>query len=62
MTPEARLALPAALGQAVEPLGLLQIPQDFIAPNDTTTVLPTHVATLLFVQEKPHPCQNDKMP
>merc|ERR1719464_962693 len=56
MTPEARLALREALGQASAPLGLLQEGrQDPNISEATTTALPTFAQDVVPVSEDPHP-------
>merc|ERR1719192_400309 len=53
MTPEARQALRAALGQVQRPLGLIQIRSDPV--TETTTAVPTFAAQTVPVSEDPHP-------
>jgi len=58
MTPEARLALREALGQASAPLGLLQESKeggDGDGAHETTTALPTFASDVVPVSEDPHP-------
>jgi len=56
MTPEAKLALREALGQAEKPLGLMQMKaSEDPTTTETTTALPTFAAEVLPVAEEPNP-------
>jgi len=56
MTPEAKLALREALGQAEKPLGLMQLrASEDPTTKETTTALPTFAAEVLPVAEDPNP-------